>query len=378
MGIQTGVVMEVEPGEVTVLSSTGEFRKVKINGKMPELGAVISLPPTRAKKPWAASWMGWVAAAAAAVLIFAAPWALPGDDNSPQVIAYVTVDINPSIQLALDEEEEVISARPWNEDGNRILKKVKLKGLPAEKAVETITIEALKEGYIGKQKENTVIFTVAPGAKEVNPVLETNLKQSVHKVLEKENLEGKVQTLKATEQVLKVANENGVSPGKLVILAELEKNVKDVKVSVEDIKTMSISEAIKVAGANPEELIDKAHQDTKEGTFEFDGDKIRAINPPKTAEGVDKNYTPGSVDNKDNPVSQERPDKSQVITTDKTMQEPKPKEEPIAQDPNNTKNGSGGGESQPNPGNLTGGNNDEINVIPKPRVENSVYDPKLR
>ncbi|MHB8171574.1 MAG: anti-sigma-I factor RsgI family protein [Thermincolia bacterium] len=378
MGIQTGIVMEVLPGEVTVLSSTGEFRKVKIRGKMPELGTVMSLPPTRTKKDIAGSWVGWVAAAAAALLIFVSPWALPGKDDSLQVVSYVTVDINPSIQLALDDEEKVLATRPWNEDGEKLLARVDLKGLSAEKAVESITLEAVKSGYIGKEKENTVIFTVSPGAKEVNPVLETNLRQTAQKVLDNEKLAGKVQTLKATEQVLEVAEKQGISPGKLVILAEME-NVKANDVTVEDIKNMSISEAIKTAGMNPEELIDKAHKDTRVGTIDLGGDKFRAINPVKNAEGGDKNVATVSETGKDKMLTyKEKPDKRPVVNTDKTMKEPK---KPIAdstpQEPVSGNGGTNNGEISTGSDDTTGSGNG-VPVIPKPRVENGVYESNIR
>jgi len=377
---QTGIVMEVNSGEVTVLSSTGEFRKVKIRGKMPELGAEISLPPIQVKKGLASgTWLGWLAAAAAVFLLFLSPWASRELTAPPMAVAYVTVDINPSIELAVDNNRKVISAKPWNDDGKKLLAKVSLVGKTAEEAVASLTEEAVKAGFIGKQKENTVVVTLDPGAKKLDPALETNLQKSARQILAKENLVGKVQTLQVDEQVLKVAKETGVSPGKLVILAELEA-IKENKVSVQDLKNMSISQAIITAGGNPEEVIDKAHKDTQEGTIKIADKKFLAIDPVKNPEGVNKNTAvDGSIGKNDPATALQKPNKEQVVNTGKTMVENQPKE--TGQDAALTKpvDDSNGQDSEEPP--IDSGdaeNGGGTVVIPKPRVENGVYDPIVR
>lgn len=73
--------------------------------------------------------------------------------------AYVNLDINPSIELVVDENGKVLTVRGGNEDGLVLLYgEDSLKGEDVEAAIKTITELAIKYGYI--DENNTVIDTI--------------------------------------------------------------------------------------------------------------------------------------------------------------------------------------------------------------------------
>lgn len=73
--------------------------------------------------------------------------------------AYVNLDINPSIELVVDENGKVLTVRGGNEDGLVLLYgEDSLKGKDVEKAIEIITKLAIEYGYI--DENNTVIDTI--------------------------------------------------------------------------------------------------------------------------------------------------------------------------------------------------------------------------
>ncbi len=80
-----------------------------------------------------------------------------------EAASYVSLDINPSIELTLDENDKVISVRGANEDGQVLLYgESGIIGADVEAAVEKITSLAVDLGYL--DKDNTVVETSVTSA----------------------------------------------------------------------------------------------------------------------------------------------------------------------------------------------------------------------
>ena len=74
-------------------------------------------------------------AAAAVLLLVLASVFLPLSQQ-PVAAAYVTLDINPSVELTVSSSRKVISVQALNEDGAEVLEGLKLKGAHLEKAIK--------------------------------------------------------------------------------------------------------------------------------------------------------------------------------------------------------------------------------------------------
>lgn len=85
-------------------------------------------------------------------------------DKKSDAAAFVTMDINPSVELTLDKNNKVLSVYGGNEDGQVLLyNEESLVGLDVEKAVEKITSLAVKYGYL--DENNKVIETSVTSVK---------------------------------------------------------------------------------------------------------------------------------------------------------------------------------------------------------------------
>jgi hypothetical protein len=74
---------------------------------------------------------------------------------------FISVDINPSIVISTNMFDRVIHVETLNDDAYLLLSNVNLNGLTAERAVEVLTIEADKMGYLDLEgKEDAVIVTL--------------------------------------------------------------------------------------------------------------------------------------------------------------------------------------------------------------------------
>lgn len=86
-----------------------------------------------------------------------------GTQSEAKAESFVSLDINPSIELTLDKNDKVISVRGTNEDGQVLLVDVNLKGLNVEAAVERITDLAVELGYLD---ENNKVVGTSVSAKD--------------------------------------------------------------------------------------------------------------------------------------------------------------------------------------------------------------------
>ncbi|MDK2823830.1 MAG: hypothetical protein PWQ67_2349 [Clostridia bacterium] len=264
--VRKGLVLEINKNKAIVLTPDGQFLERSFTGKTPEIGSEINIySKTVNWKIW--SMMGIAALLALIIIPFVSMQVL----FSPQLaVAYVTIDINPSIELGLDEEDKVISMQALNEEGDLLLDKVRIKDLPIDQALEVITEAAIKEKYIKPEKENAVIISytreksvtenhspkdqVQKKEKLVQKVLEEKVKQ----VIERNQQEAVVEIVQVTPKIRNEANELGLSSGKYTLM--LQAWDEGLEISPEIVKEKSIVKAIKEVGGNPKQIIDHVHQ----------------------------------------------------------------------------------------------------------------------
>ncbi|QGG46691.1 anti-sigma factor domain-containing protein [Heliorestis convoluta] len=260
---QRGVVLEITEEEAIVLTDNGEFKRIPLPQPVPAIGDEIVISPDKrrqqkqgkSKKRQAWYWMGL---AVAALFLFALNMSglksifyekteqqdvalLEEQDPSleepilSKPVRYVSVDINPSIELGLNEQDQVITMRSLNDEGEKIIAQRALEGLPVEKAIQEIAAEALLQGYLASNKANTLLITVytegEENEKEAQKVLEDKLRQSAQQILAQDNLPThKVQTIQVSKEQRERAEELGLSVGKFAqLLDAMEQGVPEEK-----------------------------------------------------------------------------------------------------------------------------------------------------
>lgn len=96
-------------------------------------------PASVKKKKWRVPVFGMAAVAAACLIIgilLGSQFRIGNIGIGQSPAAYISIDVNPSIELCLDEKDTVICADAWNDDGKGILDCIDLKGESCVDAVE--------------------------------------------------------------------------------------------------------------------------------------------------------------------------------------------------------------------------------------------------
>ena len=270
----TGVVMETKGNHVVLITPKGEFKRVRITGKLPGIGEEVHIPVAR-KRFFNLPRASWAAVAAAVILLLAAGPLLTVLNQPPEfATAYVSIDIGPSIELTRSNRENVLEAHAYNSEGKKILEKLNLKGMKIDEAVTSITREAVELGYIQNADGNSVLISVAPlpDSGLEKDVIEKAVLASANSVLADSKIDSEVKTISVPSDIRENARVKGMSTGKYALLIEAVN--EGLTVTEEEMKQNSIDKVISKAGGQTEVIIGMAQTEEQ---FEIKEQKYIAL-----------------------------------------------------------------------------------------------------
>ncbi|MEW6244150.1 MAG: anti-sigma factor domain-containing protein [Bacillota bacterium] len=152
--MRSGIVLEEKGQFCIVLTREGEYLRIRRpRGAKP--GDEICVPAERRKWGFAAM------VAVAAMILFLFMPLPPGE-----ISAYVSIDVNPSIEAGIDARDRVVEVTSFNEDGRRVLEAVgHVRGLPAEDLIRRVARAVLELGYM-EGKPGYVLIGYAPARED--------------------------------------------------------------------------------------------------------------------------------------------------------------------------------------------------------------------
>lgn len=178
-------------------------------------------------------------------------------------VSYVSIDVNPSMELALNRFGTVVSATAYNEEGNRILESLTLKGKNYTEAIDDIVkCEAMKPFL---ENNSEIVFTVAAPSDQ-----EDKLKSGVEKC--SSYISSNSRYSRADLEAVQQAHECVLSLGKYN--AYLQLSEFDDTITPEDCRHMSMSEIHCLVKEHEQE---ESCSDEKQGDIDRDDhqDKTR-------------------------------------------------------------------------------------------------------
>lgn len=101
------------------------------------------------------------------------------EDNKEEALAYVTLEVNPSIELIVDEDQIVLSINGLNDDGKVLLINEEFVGKKLDEVVARIS-ELLEElGYVAKEKHQTMQMHVVTESEKLREAVEQTVESGV-------------------------------------------------------------------------------------------------------------------------------------------------------------------------------------------------------
>ena len=148
----------------------------------------------------------------------AKPISSDGDIN-----ATICLDVNPSVEIAVDKSETVVDVTADNEDGESIINGRDFKGDSLSDTVTTLVNRMVDEDYISSIK-NSVLVSVASQNSEFGKQLEKKMSDSIYELLGSKNIEGAVlsQTItQADDELVRLAKMYKISVGKAMMIKDI-------------------------------------------------------------------------------------------------------------------------------------------------------------
>ncbi|WP_433948227.1 anti-sigma factor domain-containing protein [Bacillus tropicus] len=203
-----GIVMDIKKHSVVVLTPNGEFITCKRKGDSCMIGEEISFDEQEQK---ASRFSIPYFLKPASLLVACFLCALLFFYNQPEekVFAYVSVDINPSLEVSVTKDLRVIDLQACNDDGRRILKEMKRwENEQLQDVIHTIIKQSQEDKYLTNDKQ--VMLTAVVKDKSLEPQLERAM-QELKKEYEIKHITVEYQS--STMQVRENARKAGVGTG---------------------------------------------------------------------------------------------------------------------------------------------------------------------
>jgi len=144
-------------------------------------------------------------------------------------VSYISIDVNPSIELAVNRFDKVVSAKGYNADGQDILQHVPLKNISYMQAIDRLLQDAYYNRFLNR--DSPLVFTVISDHSDI--------------MLEQIQADNRFQTYRVVTYssdtaCMKEAHQHEMSFGKYRAFLELSQY--DTDVTVEDCHGMSMGE----------------------------------------------------------------------------------------------------------------------------------------
>jgi hypothetical protein len=138
--------------------------------------------------------------------------------NNDKVYAYMSIDINPSFEVGIDDQLNVISLEPLNEEAEKLIGKLpEWENKPFDKIVDAIVGESKVEGYVYPGKEIMITTVINEEDKDIQTQFEAGIDE-IRTSYEDEEMV--VNTIESDNETREKAQDQGISTGKYLELKE--------------------------------------------------------------------------------------------------------------------------------------------------------------
>jgi hypothetical protein len=242
--MKKGIVLKAGKHHLTVMGTGGEFYKVhSFNGAKKEgdtiefLGEQIVHSPRTLKRIAAKHSKSLLTAVAAILLLL---FSVPLLNRPNPVFAAVSIDINPSVQLEMDNKYRVIGAAGENADGSNLLASIEWRNRPILEVTDKILSQAQHSGYLSNTSHDILIVPVTIAGSSDPGNIKKLFQTSLPQLAEKLGHNATIIFMEGNKKDRDQAGQEGISIGKHMLYERAKQ--KNLHISSKEIGQLSISE----------------------------------------------------------------------------------------------------------------------------------------
>ena len=258
------------------------FDKVLAECEKEDQQKTIVLETPKIIKPM---WRKMVSVAAAIAVILTSGFAGFMLSKIDVVDSIISFDVNPSIEIKVNQKEQVKDAFARNADGEVVLDGMNLKGSDLTVAVNAIVGSMLRNGYIDELSNSILISVQNPNSKR-GQALESRISEEINRLLSAYAIDGAVisQILNNEKRAKEMAEKYGITEGKAQLILQITDSNKSY--TFKDLAPLTINELVLLT-SNDESLKEKVNVKGKASEKRYIG-KSKAKKKALKQENIDK------------------------------------------------------------------------------------------
>lgn len=182
-------------------------------------GRVVSMTTEKKRKTWLRP---LIAAAACLCLLLGGGFGLKSYRVNHMVDATVSLDVNPSVELQVNQKERVLNVKALNEDGRIIVGDMDLSGSSLDVAVNALIGSMLQNGYLN-ELANSILISVDNDDPVRGADLQARLSAEVDRLLQTDSFSASVlsQTVVRSSELQQMAEQYGITLGKAQLIQDI-------------------------------------------------------------------------------------------------------------------------------------------------------------
>ncbi|MBY6035032.1 anti-sigma factor domain-containing protein [Fictibacillus nanhaiensis] len=245
--MKKAIIVEVSNRHLIVLAEGGEFKKIKNTNTKHTVGQEITIPALQDKKNSLFSvlinWKTGTAAALAILLLF---FQVLSPMSGQGAYAFVGMDMDPSLELKINEDMQVLDIYAFNDQGHKVLEHMDEWKEKDIAYVTNLIFETCEDlGYLTTKEEVLITTTLS---EEIPEDKKNEMKERVNKVMKKTAQKKSVEmtTIVMSSKERDKAKKMKISPGHYAIYTAARNS--GIKISKKDISGHTIEEISEKVG----------------------------------------------------------------------------------------------------------------------------------
>lgn len=237
-----GVILELRKKKAIIFNDSGEYEKIdRIEGMF--VGQVVDYIEAGSKHKNRITYAMSVAAVLIAVLLSYSVF----KNFRNEVFAYVTLDMNPSMEFSINDKNRVVDLKPLNVEAEKLTKGLSVKGKDISLALSSVMEQLTKLGYFDVESDNIIILSTSTSElwdeddkrniqiSEIVALLKEIIK-------DRTNNHAHIETISASPELRSLSIKSDMSVGRYALYTKALEEGKDI--SLQDAKTVPLSQLL--------------------------------------------------------------------------------------------------------------------------------------
>jgi hypothetical protein len=254
-----GIVVKVTESTIVIMCHDGTFKNIpRSPEQIPRMGEPFSyIEREKRSRP---SWSSYISVAAVflmGILLYTLFL-----QAGPQASYVVAMDINPSMEVYVDQNDTVVKVVALNQDAEKVIKNIQLQHVALSQFLDDILSRSVEEGYLNKHTNGMVTTSIVPldqNGQNINvDRISENIQDHMKQSLEKAGVYAQFTVTSDQQEILEEAHQMELSINKYKLYQRFAE--KELDITLEEVRTESVSQLLELEKAKEDQLKQKENE----------------------------------------------------------------------------------------------------------------------